>query len=206
MKRFVIIGGAEIGNYDRIAEKINADDFIVYCDSGLKHKDKLGIEGNLIIGDFDSHEKPVTDTEIIELPVAKDDTDTVYAVKEGIKRGFDEFILLGVYGQRLDHTLCNIYALLKLRMLGKIATAYDDYGEFSVISNETAEISDDFSYFSLVNISGRAKDITITGAKFNIEHAEIACNNQYGTSNEVLPGSTAKVTVGDGTMLLIKIY
>ncbi len=42
-------------------------------------------------GDFDSHEKPETDRETIVLPVKKDDTDTVFAAKEAMRRGSTNF-------------------------------------------------------------------------------------------------------------------
>ena len=61
-------------------------------------------------------------------------------------------------------------------------------------------------YFSLLNISGTAKGITIKGAKYPLENGEITCEYQYGISNEVLPGQTAEITVTDGKLLLIKVY
>lgn len=39
------------------------------------------------MGDFDSHNNPNLDVETIVLPCEKDDTDTVFAVKEALKRG-----------------------------------------------------------------------------------------------------------------------
>ena len=56
MKRCVIVGGAPIARYDRIQPLLQDDDFVIYCDSGLKHREELGREPDLIIGDFDSHE------------------------------------------------------------------------------------------------------------------------------------------------------
>ena len=41
MKRCVIIGGAPIGRYDRIKPLLREDDFLIYCDSGLKHQEAL---------------------------------------------------------------------------------------------------------------------------------------------------------------------
>ncbi len=55
MKRCVIVGGADINNYDYIKTKITDNDYVVFCDSGLKHMKELGISPSLIIGDFDSH-------------------------------------------------------------------------------------------------------------------------------------------------------
>ena len=52
---------------------------------------------------------------------------------------------------------------------------------------------------------GPSRDITITGAKYNLSRAEVRPDAQYATSNEVAPGSTACVTVGDGELLLMKI-
>ena len=40
---------------------------------------------SLIVGDFDSHENPHLAVETIVLPCEKDDTDTVFAVKEDSK-------------------------------------------------------------------------------------------------------------------------
>ena len=74
------------------------DDFIVFCDSGLNHLESLQVNPGLIVGDFDSHDNPHLGVETIVLPCEKDDTDTVFAVKEAIKRGFDDFLLIGVVG------------------------------------------------------------------------------------------------------------
>lgn len=43
MKRCVIVGGADINNYEYIRGCLREDDYIVFCDSGLKHIDSLGV-------------------------------------------------------------------------------------------------------------------------------------------------------------------
>ncbi|MBQ2431924.1 MAG: thiamine diphosphokinase, partial [Peptococcaceae bacterium] len=74
-KRCVIIGGADINNYDYIRTCFTKDDFFIFCDSGLKHLEGLQVMPSLIVGDFDSHENPHMDVETIVLPCEKDDTD-----------------------------------------------------------------------------------------------------------------------------------
>ena len=206
MQRCVIVGGAGIREYQRIRESLRGDDWFVYCDGGLKHVQELGREPNLIVGDFDSHEQPETDTEMIVLPREKDDTDTVYAVKEAVRRGFREFLLIGVIGERFDHTFGNVALLLYLDSLGIPACILDDYSEMRIISRETAEVKDDYRWFSLLNISGTAKGITIRGAKYPLTDGEITSEYQYGISNEVLPGKTAHVSVREGRLLLVKVF
>ena len=205
MKRCVIVGGADINNYGFIREKLCADDYVVFCDSGLKHLEYLHAKPSLIVGDFDSHDNPHLHTETIVLPREKDDTDTVYAVKEAIKRGFDDFLLIGVAGARLDHTLGNVSILLYLDSLGKKGCIIDDYSEMEIVSERPVSICDKYSFFSLLNITGCAKGITINGAKYPLADAEISCEYQYGISNEVLPGEKAVVSVKCGKLLLIKV-
>ena len=206
MKRCVIVGGADISNYDRINSIISGEDYIIFCDSGLKHMHKLAIKPSLIVGDFDSHENPRLDVETIVLPCEKDDTDTVFAVKEAIKRGYKEFLLIGVIGARLDHTLGNVYILELLDELGLNGRIIDDYSEMELVSQEPAYIEDSYAYFSLINITGIAKGITIDNAKYPLKDGEIKSGYQYGVSNEVLMGQKAMVIVDEGKLLLIKDY
>lgn len=208
MRRCVIIGGASIGDYGTVSAKLRQDDYMIYCDCGLRHMDGLGAEPDLIVGDFDSYSNPEFDTETIVLPCEKDDTDTVFAVKEAIKRGFEDFLLVGVVGERLDHTLGNVSILLMLDSTGKKGTIIDDYSEIEIVSDRCEKpciIDDSYVYFSLINISGTARGVTIRGAKYPLENAEITCEYQYGVSNEVLPGCTAEVSVGEGRLLLVKV-
>lgn len=204
-RRCVVIGGAGIRDYQAIWDHLAPDDFNIFCDSGLFHQEALGVQPHLIVGDFDSHENPHLNVETIVLPREKDDTDTVYAVKEAVRRGFDDFLLLGVAGGRLDHTLGNLSILLSLHAQGKRALLVDDWSEMEVVGREPAYVEDCFPFFSLLNISGTARGVTIEDAKYPLRDAEIPCTYQYGVSNEVLPGRRAKVSVKEGELLLIRV-
>ena len=205
MKRFVIIGGAPINDYENIKTHLRSDDFFAVCDCGLRHIDKLGITPDLIIGDFDSFEKPNTEIETIALPREKDDTDTFFAAKEGVKRGFKDFLLIGVIGGRLDHSIGNLSILLYLDSLGLTAKAVDDYSEMEIVSEKNAFVESKYPYFSLLNITGVAKGITIKNAKFPLENGEINCDYQYGISNEPIGNFPAEVSVKEGKLLLVKV-
>lgn len=206
MRRCVIVGGAEIQTYERMRRFFRPDDYFIFCDCGLRHQAALGVEPDLIVGDFDSHARPNTDTETIVLPVRKDDTDTVFAAKEALRRGFTDFLLLGVSGGRMDHTLVNVYLLVLLRRQGAHAVLLDDFSEMELVGAEPVTIPDSFAYYSLLNITGTARGVTETGCKFPLRDAEITSEYQYATSNEVLPGETAVVSVQEGLLLLIKVF
>lgn len=204
MKRCVIIGGAEIKDYEAIKKHLTASDFYIFCDSGLFHIEKLGISPSLIIGDFDSHPNPDLPCETITLPRAKDDTDTFFAAKLAIDRGFSDFLIIGAIGGRLDHTLGNISILHMLHSKGFSARIVDDYSEIEIVDSTPKYITNEFPYFSVINSDGSASGITIRNARFPLEDAEISPDYQYGLSNEPLKGKTAEVSVSHGRALLIK--
>ena len=181
MSRCVIVGGAEIRRYDEVKNYLRPGDYYIFCDNGLRHLEALGIQPDLIIGDFDSHAVPHLPVETIFLPREKDDTDSVYAAREAVKRGFNEFLLIGVRGMIVD-----------------------DYSEMEIVSGEAAEIGPEFPFFSLLNISGTARGVNIENAKFPLKDGEIDCEYQYGVSNEPLSGKTARVTVAQGRLLLVR--
>ncbi len=208
MKRCVIVGGAEIKEKEYIKSLLSKDDYFIFCDCGLYHLDMIkevtGRDPDLTVGDFDSHDAP-SFGEVIKLPREKDDTDTFYAVKEAVKRGFEDFLLIGVIGERIDHTLGNISILIYLFEHGKKALCADDHCEMLIVGKEPEYIDDSYRFFSLLNVSGEAKGIIIKDAKYLLNDGEIKPDYQYGVSNEVLPGKRAEVSVKVGCLLLTKI-
>ena len=205
MSRAVIVGGAEIRRCGSVRAYLREDDFFIYCDSGLRHMAALGRDADLIVGDFDSHENPHAAVETIVLPHEKDDTDTYFAAKEALRRGFRDFLLLGAAGARLDHTLGNLGLLMMLDEAGAKALLVDDYSEMEIVSRSPALVSDRFPYFSLLNISGTAKGVCVRGAKYPLENVELPCDTSLGVSNEPLPGRTAEIRVGEGRLLLVRV-
>lgn len=206
--RAVIVCGAKIKDYEFVSSYFRKDDFFIYCDSGLIHEDrflsKYDTSADLIIGDFDSHENPERDVETIVLPHEKDDTDSVFAVKEAIKRGFDEVLMVGAAGNRLDHGLVNIYALIYMEERNVKGMIVDDYSEITLISKgSTGKVSDKWPYFSLVAIAGSVSGVNIRNAKYELNNAVIEPSYQYATSNEPLKGMTSEISVENGYLLLM---
>ncbi len=203
MKRCVIIGGGEVADAHIINKFITDDDFVICCDSGYLHAIESHIIPHLIVGDFDSADIPKTNIETIVLPTEKDDTDSFFAAKEGLKRGFDTFLLLGMTGGRLDHTLGAISILEFLQNHGAEGEIVDNNTKIRVC-NKSLTVNAGCKYFSVFAV-GTAEDVTIRGAKYNLDNAIINSHYQYGISNEVTD-EFATVTVGQGTVIVMEIY
>ena len=40
----LIVGGADINNYEKVKTYLTGEEFAIYCDSGLKHRERLGVK------------------------------------------------------------------------------------------------------------------------------------------------------------------
>ena len=199
MKRCVIVGGADIGNYDFIREMLRADDYIVFCDSGLKHMTELQVKPDLIVGDFDSYAGVLPDgCEVIRLCPQKDDTDTMHCVTVALERGFRRFVLLAATGGRLDHTLANLCVLAYLRQQdadGEIVTE----SETIVCLTEGVRRFDGHTgqTFSVFPFGCERVILSYEGAQYPLDHGVLTNSVPMGVSN-VFVSDSASVTVHGG--------
>ncbi len=217
MKRCVIVSAGQIQEFEKAKALLSSDDYFIFCDGGLAYAEKLGVMPDVIVGDFDSCDPELLEKysspgggagascQIIRLPREKDDTDTFYAVKLALERGFDDFLLLGSMGARFDHTLGNVSILLYLYKKGKSAMLADDYSKMRIAGAKPVMVPDTCAYFSVLTIAGNVSGVTIKNAKYPLENASLSSDFQLGISNEVLPGCVAEVSVKEGVVLLVEI-
>ncbi|WP_130836701.1 thiamine diphosphokinase [Lachnoclostridium sp. Marseille-P6806] len=198
-------------------------DTVIAVDAGLRYLEMLGIRPDYLIGDFDSMQETQFRTvmefmeyspeRVIRLPVEKDDTDTIYALKFGMELGYRRFFLYGAMGARLDHTVANLQTLLYAKQHGADCYLLDERCMAFVIAEETKRFAKRLTgMFSLFAISDRCDDVTITGMHYNLEHGTLTNAFPLGVSNEFDPGAEdgtghgAAVTIGRGTALAIVTY
>lgn len=63
-------------------------------------------------------------------------------------------------------TLGNVSLFFTLIALGRKVKIINDYSEREIVAKEPAYIGDSFAFFSLINIPGIAKGITIENSKY----------------------------------------
>ena len=91
-------------------------DCVIAADGG--YGQDCGCAPDFVVGDFDSLGYVPKGDGVQVHPKQKDDTDMMLAVKLGLSKGYDEFVLLGGIGGRLDHTLANVQTLAYLYSQG----------------------------------------------------------------------------------------
>ena len=107
--RSLIFGAGDYTGMPQIGS-LASNSLVIAADGGYKYLDSLGIAPDIYIGDYDSSECP-EGVDAVRLPVEKDDTDMLAAVRLALGRGCREIHMFGGTGGRLDHTLANIQTL-----------------------------------------------------------------------------------------------
>lgn len=180
------------------------DDYIIAADSGLYSCIKFGIIPDLAVGDFDSY----TDTfpeglKRVKLPVHKDDTDLLYAVKTGISQGFKDYIIIGGYGSRADQSFAMLQTLKYLATEGcaesirAVCVGFDICVFSDSVFMFTPEKDITFSVFSL---SDKSEGVFINGGEYGLDDASVSDTFPIGVSNRAVEGKEVTVSVKHGTL------
>lgn len=181
-----------------------AEDYVIAADRGYDSLMAYGVVPDLAVGDFDSLGYQPDHPNVIQLPVEKDDTDMVFALRKGLELGYRRFLLLGGVGGRLEHTLANLQLLDWLTgqggqgfLAGEKTVATAIRGPASLTFPATMS-----GYLSAFCNSGTAEGVTLENLKFPLEHSTLTSSFPLGVSNQFL-GQSARVSVEKGSLLLI---
>lgn len=200
MKRCFIFAA---GSFYGLRRRPESGDLVLAADAGYRICQQSGIVPDLVLGDFDSMEEP-DGVPTHRVPVEKDDTDTLLAIKLGLQKGCREFYLYGgTGGKRLDHTLGNFQTLLYLRRHGAQGWMYDDDFLWTVIENETLSLRRevDWGLFSAFCMGDEARGVYETGFQYPLEDAVLMPDTALGVSNHIIE-ETATISVRKGALLV----
>ena len=179
------------------------DDIVIAADAGYLHLKKMGIAPDIAVGDFDSLEYTPENVEVIKHPARKDDTDTMLAVKIGLERGYEKFVLFGCVGGRLDHTLANIQTLNFIAEKGAQGFVCGDDFTITSLKNSKIRFSEKASgNISVFSANEKASGVSVSGLLYNLENAELTSSFPLGVSNEFV-GEKATVSVKNGTLNIV---
>lgn len=200
MNRCIIICGY-INGPIRQAVSLQPKDFIICADAGLDLALREDIRPDLYIGDGDSRHT-IFDGPCIHLPVRKDDTDLMAAIKYAIDHAFDDLWIVGGLGGRFDHSVASIQSLAYALSHGLNARLVDaDTTVFLCRDRITLPRRPDFT-LSIFAFGGTCTGVRITGASYPVENATLTPDFPMGVSNEITE-ENAVIEVKTGVLLII---
>ena len=199
MKYLIVSGGEVKEGFLTWIVKNGGFDVILAADAGMEALYRDHILPDIIVGDFDSvnpdtleyfHDKE--QIEVCMLNPEKDDTDTEYAIREAIRRGAMEIVVIGATGTRIDHVLGNISLVdehNRIRMINQPLTIRkaEQYGK----------------YVSLIPFSEKVSGVTLRGLKYPLTDYTMGGFNSLGISNEIV-SDEASISLSSGQLIVIE--
>ena len=195
-----IIGAGDFHGFDL---PWGSEDYIIAVDGGLRYLEQEQIGADLVIGDFDSLNHIPEHPNVMALSCEKDETDTLAAVNEGIKAGYETFCFYACTGGRIEHTIANIQTLTYLAKKGKRGFLFDRDSIMSVIINDTFSFPPHPDGFvSIFSLSEESNGVSEKGLKYGLDNVTVTNSFPIGVSNEFI-GEQSTIEVKDGTLLIV---
>lgn len=178
-------------------------DFVIAADGGFNTLSRMGVPMDLVVGDFDSMGFRPDHPNVVDLPVEKNDTDTLAALRLGRERGFRLFRIYGGTGGREDHTLANFQSLVWLSRRGCQGWLMGNGWTATAITNGSYALPAGYSGTVSVFCQGdRAEGVTLKGLHYELEDHILTCDFPLGVSNS-FTGGESFFSVRKGTLLIL---
>lgn len=180
---------------------------IICADGGANYAKRIGINPDFIIGDLDSANpetiKYFSDKSKIIKIKRQNDTDVEKCLKFAKKKGYSQALLLGVTGDRLDHTICNLGIVIKYYQQMNISVVAEK--SFLLASDHNIDLK---SYIgetiSLYAFNDKTK-INSTGLKYKLVNTTLPFGKKESTSNAA-SSDLIKIKVSGGIVFVVRDF
>lgn len=190
------------GDFFGLIQEPDDSDYLIAADAGYKYCREYNLIPDLVLGDFDSLGDMPEHPNVVQLPVEKDDTDTVYAIKLGVEKGYRSFYIYGgLGGARPDHSIANLQALVYLANRGCRGWLYSKDYVWTCIKNESIKIKGSGNV-AVFCPNGEARGVYLKGLAYELNDATVTSDFPIGVSNSLNEGE-AEISVSDGCLLIM---
>ena len=180
---------------------------LICADGGANSAFKLGLVPDYIIGDLDSvfpeTLKFYSDKSTILKVKRQNDTDVEKCLKFAIRKKYSEAILLGVTGDRLDHTICNLGIVIKFYQ--KIKCKIVAENSYLIPTDETIIFKSKVGETISIYAFDRRTNITSDGLKYQLHNSSLPFGEKESTSNVAIRNEV-KLVVKGGIIFIIRDF
>ena len=218
-EKVIVVTNGIIGDYSLIYKRltrdykfdINAGTLIIAADGGAKNCLNMRLAPDIVIGDMDSitikviesitsGKKPI---KFINSIPEKDESDTQLAVDYAVGLGAKRILIVGAAGDRIDHTLANLFLLASPSAENKDIRILTENSEIFVTRKSCGIAGTAGKMVSLFSLSPYTNFIKTSGLKYKLKNEKLLFSPVRGLSNSFI-GSKATIEISEGTLLIIK--
>ncbi len=205
----IIVANGTLTPTPAIRSLLKDADLIIAADGGAGHLQKLNTLPHVIIGDLDSITRETrqwVESEkipIITHPTRKDQTDTELCIDYAVEKGVTHLTLLGVTGQRMDHTLSNICLLRRIADFNIEAKIVDSNNEIYLVTRELVIQGQKGDLLSIIPITEQVSGLSLSGLEYPLTNTNLSMGTSLGISN-CFTGNQARVSLESGVVVVTK--
>lgn len=176
-------------------------EFVIAVDAGFAHLEALGVAPDMAVGDFDSLGYVPKCRRVSRHPVKKDKSDMELALEKAVSWDYDDLVVYGALGGRLDHTLANLQLFATYSERGFYVTGvHDAYAVRLLTGPDVLELPPlESGTVSVLAANDRAEGVIEHGMEYSLDDEPLSNRTSRGISNELL-GRPATVAVEKGTL------
>ena len=206
MKKYIVLANGKPPKKSLITFFQQKDFKTLICaDGGANSALKMKLIPDYIIGDLDSISSVALKrlgnaSKIIQLK-RQNDTDVEKCLKYAIKKNYNEALLVGVTGNRLDHTFCNLGIVLKFFPQINISLIAED----SFLKPYAGSVKLKTFPGETISLYGfdRKTKIISKGLKYPLNNVPLPFGERESTSN-VAAGKKVELNISGGVIFVIR--
>ncbi|MCL4418074.1 MAG: thiamine diphosphokinase, partial [Actinobacteria bacterium] len=189
----------------------NKNTLIIAADGGAKNCCNMKFMPDIVIGDMDSITIKVIESDAsVKKPIKfinsvpeKDESDTQLAVDYAIGLGAKKILIVGAVGDRVDHTLANIFLLASPSAENSDVRILTENSEIFVTRKSCQITGEAGKTVSLFSLSPYTNFIKTSGLKYKLKNEKLLFSPVRGLSNAFIDNK-ARIEINEGTLLIIK--
>ncbi len=206
----IIANGASC-KFELLQQLLGWSPFVVVLDGAIRRVSDLGIKVDVLLGDFDEDEIETGQIEKDQFPIEiihtpdQNKTDLEKGIEFLIERGFPAVNIVWATGQRMDHSLANVFNLIKYKDQIKLVM-FDDNSKIiplNALPQTFEKWYEAGSVISLIPLPS-AKGIYTTNLKYNLKDGILEIGVQLGNSNEAETSGIVSLSYETGELLLLE--
>lgn len=204
----LITAGGDLTNQEIFIEEYNKADICIAVDSGIEFYYRYEKEPEIVLGDFDSISEEGREfimerkIETSSFPPEKDYTDLELGIDYLIEKGCKKIILLGAVGDRIDHSLANLFMMVRFYKKGISVILKNNLMKVQVLEGEI-EIKKNYAFLSVVPVTSEGIELTLEGFYYPLKNHPVEMGSTLAVSN-YLTGDTGRIRISKGTGFVIE--
>jgi thiamine pyrophosphokinase len=194
-----------------LEELLEWSPFVVVLDGAMSRVHDLGIKVDVLLGDFDRNELAIEEIKKFQFPIEiihtpdQEKTDLEKGIEFLIERGFPAVNIIWATGLRMDHTLANVFNLVKYKNDISLVML-DDHSKVIPLKSYPHIFEKWYQKSTIISLlpMPQAYGIETVNLLYKLNKESLEIGFKLGNSNEVENDGLVQLKFASGELFLLE--